>query len=389
MRGQLRAIPNGGNDYGALSYLDHSVPPLASAVPVAFNYLGAMPSGMELASSAYGDFRSGASRRECAIEFNIFKYGDDLKVSMRVDRAFADLPAVLKLQAEYERNLIALAEGLDGTTAQAHTESVPAPAALPAADREAVRAVHGDGVQHVLPLTPAQEGLLYHQLMHPDGSDYFGQVVTTLYGTLDLAVFEAAWNIVIAENEMLRTVYGWESLSRPVQIVLGSVDFRIDHRDLTDRADEAGRREAVDDLLAADIAAGFDLTGGPLLRVTVVRTAADEHVFAFSFPHISLDGWSVFRILARTLELYDTGVPELGVIEPAPSFRSYAEWLRNLDLTETRDYWARYLAGSTPWTLPPEACRRPTRTGSPSWTWCSTRRTPRSSGSSPPGRTAP
>ncbi|CAM5298265.1 hypothetical protein SMICM304S_05838 [Streptomyces microflavus] len=103
VRGQLRAIPNGGNDYGALSYLDHSVPPLASAVPVAFNYLGAMPSGMELASSAYGDFRSGASRRECAIEFNIFKYGDDLKVSMRVDRAFADLPAVLKLQAEYER----------------------------------------------------------------------------------------------------------------------------------------------------------------------------------------------------------------------------------------------------------------------------------------------
>ncbi|MEU0760887.1 amino acid adenylation domain-containing protein [Streptomyces microflavus] len=355
VRGQLRAIPNGGNDYGALSYLDHSVPPLASAVPVAFNYLGAMPSGMELASSAYGDFRSGASRRECAIEFNIFKYGDDLKVSMRVDRAFADLPAVLKLQAEYERNLIALAEGLDGITAEAHAESVPEPAALPATDREAVRAVHGDGVQHVLPLTPAQEGLLYHQLMHPDGSDYFGQVVTTLYGTLDLAAFEAAWNIVIAENEMLRTVYGWESLSRPVQIVLGSVDFRIDHRDLTDRADEAGRREAVDDLLAADIAAGFDLTGGPLLRVTVVRTAADEHVFAFSFPHISLDGWSVFRILARTLELYDTGVPEPGAIEPAPSFRSYAEWLRNLDLTETRDYWTRYLAGSTPWTLPPEA----------------------------------
>ncbi|MEU8116988.1 condensation domain-containing protein, partial [Micromonospora sp. NPDC048947] len=153
----------------------------------------------------------------------------------------------------------------------------------------------------------------------------------------------------------LRTVYGWEGLAQPVQIVLDAVDFRIDHRDLTDRTGEAERRQAVDDLLAADIAAGFDLTSGPLLRVTVVRTAADEHVFAFSFPHVSLDGWSVFRILARTLELYDAGAPEPGTVEPAPSFRSYAEWLRNLDLTEARDHWARYLTDATPWMLPPEA----------------------------------
>lgn len=352
VREQLRAIPGGGADYGVLAYLDHSVPSLVSAVPVAFNYLGAMPSGMELASSAYGDFRSGASRRECAIEFNLFKYGDDLKVSMRVDRAFADSPEVLKLLEAYEQNLLALAEELDGT----HAPAVKEPVALPAADREAVLTAYGDDdVQHILPLTPTQEGLLYHELMHPGGSDYFGQVVTTLHGSLDLPAFEAAWNIVIAENEMLRTVYGWENLSRPVQIVLGSAGFRIDHRDLTDRADEAERRRAVDDLLAADIAAGFDLTAGPLLRVSVVRTADDEHVFAFSFPHISLDGWSVFRILARTLELYDAGVPEPGAIEPAPSFRSYAEWLGNLDLTEARAYWSRYLTDSTPWVLPPEA----------------------------------
>ncbi|RBL81191.1 hypothetical protein DDE05_46155, partial [Streptomyces cavourensis] len=102
VREQLKAIPNGGDDYGVLAYLDHSVPPLVSAVPVAFNYLGAMPSGMELASSAYGDFRSGASRRECAVEFNIFKYGDDLKVSMRVDRAFAGSPQVVELLEAYE-----------------------------------------------------------------------------------------------------------------------------------------------------------------------------------------------------------------------------------------------------------------------------------------------
>ncbi|CAM5276039.1 D-alanine--D-alanyl carrier protein ligase [Streptomyces cyaneofuscatus] len=354
VREELRAIPGGGDDYGVLAYLDHSVPPLVSAVPVAFNYLGAMPSGMELASSAYGDFRSGASRRECAIEFNLFKYGDDLKVSMRVDRAFADSPEVVRLLEAYERNLLALAEGLDGAPAPA--PAAKESAALPAADREAVLTAYGDDdVQHILSLTPTQEGLLYHELMHPGGSDYFGQVVTTLHGSLDLPAFEAAWNIVIAENEMLRTVYGWENLSRPVQIVLGSAGFRIDHRDLTDRADEAERRRAVDDLLAADIATGFDLTAGPLLRVTVVRTADDEHVFAFSFPHISLDGWSVFRILARTLELYDAGVPEPGAIEPAPSFRSYAEWLGNLDLTEARAYWSRYLTDSTPWVLPPEA----------------------------------
>nr|WP_206312571.1 non-ribosomal peptide synthetase [Streptomyces sp. 196(2019)] len=354
VREQLKAIPNGGDDYGVLAYLDHSVPPLVSAVPVAFNYLGAMPGGMELASSAYGDFRSGASRRECAVEFNIFKYGDDLKVSMRVDRAFADSPQVVELLEAYERNLLALAEGLDGLTALAPATEEP-DAAVPAADREAVLAAYGADAQHILPLTATQEGLLYHQLMHPDRSDYFGQVVTTLYGNLDLAAFEAAWSIVIAENEMLRTVYGWEGLAQPVQIVLDTVDFRIDHRDLTDRTGEAERRQAVDDLLAADIAAGFDLTSGPLLRVTVVRTAADEHVFAFSFPHVSLDGWSVFRILARTLELYDAGVPEPGAVEPAPSFRSYAEWLRNLDLTEARDHWARYLTDATPWVLPPEA----------------------------------
>ncbi|MET2717671.1 amino acid adenylation domain-containing protein [Streptomyces harbinensis] len=354
-RAHLENIPAGGRDYGALAFLAGAVRHPAAAIPVAFNYLGAMPAGMRLADAAYGLFRDPDSRRECAIEVNIFRYGDELKVSVRVDHRFADRPEVARMLTGYEQRLLDLARRLDAAPTGAADSADTGGDPLTAAERHLLRERYGDRIEHVLPLTPTQEGLLYHELMNPGGSDYFGQIVTTLRGALRPEVFEAAWHTVVAENEMLRTVYSWEDLTRPVQVVLREAGFALAHRDLTA---EHGAAEAIDAAveaaLAEDIAQGFDLAGGPLLRVTLLRTGPQEHTFVLSFPHLSLDGWSVFRMLSRAMELYDADRTDI-VPEPAPPFRRFAHWQRGLDPAAARAYWARHLAGAQPSALPPEA----------------------------------
>ncbi|MGW7291453.1 amino acid adenylation domain-containing protein [Streptomyces xiamenensis] len=353
-RAHLDGIPAGGRDYGALAFLTGAVRHPAAAIPVAFNYLGAMPAGMVLADAAYGLFRAPDSRRECAIEVNIFRYGDELKVSVRVDRRFADRPEVARLLAGYEQGLLDLARLLDEAPTGAHPGQPAGEPALGDAERELLRERYGDRIEHVLPLTTTQEGLLYHELMNPGGSDYFGQIVTTLSGELRREQFEAAWRTVVAENEMLRTVYSWENLSRPVQVVLRDPEIEVTHRDVTAHGGPDGPRAAVDRALAEDIARGFDLANGPLLRIALLRTGPQEHAFVLSFPHLSLDGWSVFRMLSRAMELYDADTTE-AVPAPAPGFRHFVRWQHGVDLSAARAYWAEHLNGAKASALPPEA----------------------------------
>lgn len=88
-------------------------------------------------------------------------------------------------------------------------------------------------IENMLGITTIQEGLLFHHLMQPDGTAYFEQLLIQIDGPVDRDLFAHSWMHVTKQHEMLRTLFRWQELARPVQIVLKQHQPDIRYRDLT------------------------------------------------------------------------------------------------------------------------------------------------------------
>ncbi len=219
------------------------------------------------------------------------------------------------------------------------------------------------GIDATYPLTPMQEGVLFHSRLAETSELYVVQVNCVLHGPLDLAAFRGAWQRVIDRHAVLRTAFPTVrqakedvGLDRPLQKVQRRVEAPlavVDWRGI-DAAEQPGRLAA---LLLDDRRRGFDLTRAPLLRVTLVRLAEAEHQMIFSFHHLLLDGWSTSLLYGELFHLYAAlraGMsPELPPVRP---FRDYVDWLSRQDLAAAETFWRGELAGFTaPTPLPLEA----------------------------------
>ena len=74
-------------------------------------------------------------------------------------------------------------------------------------------------IEAIYPLTSMQEGMLYHSLSALQPSVYFQQAILRLRGPLDPASLRRAWETMLARHSILRTVFVWERLERPLQVV--------------------------------------------------------------------------------------------------------------------------------------------------------------------------
>ena len=75
-------------------------------------------------------------------------------------------------------------------------------------------------VLDILNLTEMQWGMLVQHLKDPGSSLYHEQLRLDLEGEVDEGAFVQAWDAVVAANEMLRVVFRWERLAKPVQVIL-------------------------------------------------------------------------------------------------------------------------------------------------------------------------
>ena len=76
-----------------------------------------------------------------------------------------------------------------------------------------------DNVEDVYPLSPMQQGLLFHSLYAPDSQAYFHQLVFELSGEIDIRAFKRAWERILTRHAILRTAFYWEGLEEPLQVV--------------------------------------------------------------------------------------------------------------------------------------------------------------------------
>jgi len=214
-------------------------------------------------------------------------------------------------------------------------------------------------IEAIYPLSPMQEGMLFHTLMNPGTGIYLMQNRYYVEGDVDAAVFRRAWEQVIERHSILRTSFAWKSQKRPLQAVHKQIEVPLDVMDWrgTDRAEQVVRLDA---LLQRELETGFDFAKAPLMRLRLIRLTDHTYQFVHSFHHILLDEWCISPLLMDFLAHYEACAQgrDCQADTPRP-YRDYIAWLQKQDLEAAQTFWRDYLRDfSTPTPLaydrPPE-----------------------------------
>ncbi|WP_083931706.1 non-ribosomal peptide synthetase [Nocardiopsis salina] len=199
-------------------------------------------------------------------------------------------------------------------------------------------------LEDVLPLTPLQEGLLFHAGSDRDEDVYTVRTTIGLTGPLDPDRLRAAWAALLARYPNLRVGFWYEELERPVQFVARDAAVPVRFVDLSAAPPGEARAETAR-IEEAESRTPFDLTLAPPLRCVLVRHTPTEHTLVLTNHHIVLDGWSMPILVRELMEAYDAD-GDTGALPPAPAFRDHLAWLASRDTGAAEHAWTRALAGA-------------------------------------------
>src|SRR5439155_3845723 len=211
------------------------------------------------------------------------------------------------------------------------------------------------GLVDVLPLAPAQEGLLFHAEYDQSTEDvYITRMAMDVHGDLDVAALRAAVRGLLDRHANLRAGFRYTEAGQPVQLIPAAVDLpwrEIDLRHL----DAVEQAAGLDRLLVAERAHRFALDRPPLLRFTLIELGDNTRRLLFAAHRLLLDGWSVQVLAGELFALYG-GV----ALPPVTPYRDYLAWLAGQDQPAAADAWRHALAGLTePTLVAPAAAGRP------------------------------
>jgi surfactin family lipopeptide synthetase A len=218
-----------------------------------------------------------------------------------------------------------------------------------------------------VPLSFGQERLWFLNQLEPHGASYNEPTAIRVTGPLDVTVLERCVHEIVRRHEALRTIFTIIA-GEPVQVVRETMSLNLPVEDLRDLP-EHEREAQVSKLATEEFQKPFDLAEGPLLRLKILRLAAQEHVLVLTMHHIISDGWSVgvlFRELGELYRAFSSGKPS-----PLPELPiQYADfalwqrrWMQGGVLEAHLAYWKAKLGGTLPMLeLPTDHARSPVQT---------------------------
>ena len=153
-------------------------------------------------------------------------------------------------------------------------------------------------VKNILPLTPMQEGMLFHYLGQKK-KEYLEHLAIYIEGTVEESVFRKSWNIITADHDILRTVFRWKGIKKPVQIVLYKKEPKIE----VYSQDETLYWDQSETELKQEIQKrGIELQEEAFYLVLCqYQKKSSIHLV---FHHILMDGWSLGLLIKQFLAIY-------------------------------------------------------------------------------------
>ncbi|WP_141681683.1 non-ribosomal peptide synthetase, partial [Mycobacterium malmoense] len=359
---QLRALPD-PLTYGLLRYLNADVDLDGADPTIGFNYLGRLGgAAAELSDELWRISRDGSSTTAAStavpmplmhtVDLNAGTAETDEGPRLHANWTWA--PSALDREQVTRLSRLWF-EALAGICAHVRsgggglTPSDVLPARL--TQRQVDELERRTGIADILPLTPLQEGLLFHATTtrgEDSGDLYVVQLDMSVTGPLDRDRLREAVQAVVDRHPHLVAQF-CDQFDEPVQIVPADPVMAWRYVELDGGTDPD---ERIRELCAAERAAVCDLADQPAFRVAMVRTAENRHRLVLTIHHVVLDGWSVPILVNETFASL-TGQR----LAPAPPYRNFVTWLADRDLDAARAAWDEVLAGFDTPTLvgPPHA----------------------------------
>ncbi|MEU1518477.1 amino acid adenylation domain-containing protein [Streptomyces sp. NPDC005811] len=373
---QLRAVPDRGIGHGLLRHLNPDTGPLLAVgrtPQIGFNYLGRFAAGRAADWEAAEEGDAPVSPADAgmplphAVDLNAVTEdgpgGPRLVADWSWPGTLLDEARVRELADAWFRALRALVAhtsgGGGGLTPSDLGVVAVAGERIGQDELERLEARWaGHGLADVLPVSPLQEGLLFHALYDEETTDvYHVQLALALDGPVDRAALRAACRDLVRRHAPLRTAFGTLASGAPVQLVLRDAEPLWAEHGLAPSTGDGERAE----ILAADLADRFPLTGPSLARFTLLRETDDHHTLLLTVHHLLLDGWSLPVLLRDLFALYEArerGVGQLPAPLPAAGVRDHLAWQAGQDRDAAEKAWRHALDGlDGPTLLAPGAAR--------------------------------
>lgn len=255
--------------------------------------------------------------------------GHSLLATQLISRIRAVFAVELPLQWLFETPTIAgLATHLDAT--HPDRDGMPPPMERVGRDR-------------TFPLSFSQQRLWFLDQVESGAATYNIPAAVRLRGHLDITALEQSINALIDRHEVLRTTFTSVE-GQPLQTIHPVSSLQLAVTDLS----KIQNPELSEQLLAI-AQQPFALAHGPLLRVSILRLDAANHVVLFVMHHIVADGWSMGLLIREIAALYRAFTTDEPIPLPELSLQ-YADfalwqqqWLQGQVLETKLDYWKQQL----------------------------------------------
>ncbi|MBA2679915.1 MAG: amino acid adenylation domain-containing protein [Ktedonobacteraceae bacterium] len=200
------------------------------------------------------------------------------------------------------------------------------------------------------PVALTQQRVWFLEQLEPGSTAYHIPMALRVRGAINLALLQRSLDEIVRRHEALRTTFESRD-GQPIQCIAEQIPVPITLAEALDLSPKE-KTQRVAHFIQQEAQTPFDLVTGPLLRVSVLRLAPQEHIIVIVLHHIIADFWSVSLFFEELITLYKT----YGMGQPSPlpelpvQYADYAYWQRTLlpddVLEQSFDYWREQLAGA-------------------------------------------
>lgn len=355
---QMMKIPNNGVGYGILKYVSEENY-VSHASEIRFNYLGQFDKEVDnelfsISNIYTGEESDARNSMTTKVDINCMVVNGVFTIEIGFNRNQYKIETLENFKENYLLNLKSIAAHTLKENEVHYTPSDFKGCKLQQRDIDSLfvgnnklkSAVYTaeEVVEDIMPLTSLQEKMLNCYKKNPNSEEYFVQISLKLETAIDTEIFKKAWQVVIQSNDILRTLYRWENLSNPVQIVLKNHEVPIRVQDLSNLHEDM-KCKALRDIKAEDIKEAIDLSTAPF-RLTLCKLSDKECELIISNHHIIYDGWSNGIILKEFIEAYKSlleGKTPTSISKA--QFKDFVVYTEKQNRYEEEGYWNEYLKG--------------------------------------------
>ncbi len=189
--------------------------------------------------------------------------------------------------------------------------------------------------------TALQQGLLFHSQLNQHSGSYIVQQQLSFSGVLQLNVMKQAWQQVVKDNDILRTLF----VGQPIQqLVLSEIELPWKLVDLQ-AVDSEQQHKSITEYATSLRSQGFTNSSSVMFQVTVFKCTEASYSMLVTIHHALIDGWSLSKLFDDLFCHYAQLIRgDKLVAKPRPSFKQYIAWLDKQDKKAAEQFWQQQVS---------------------------------------------